>query len=457
MAIRYKKVPDDLTPITPESTDSVLLTDASNGDALSRTPYSNFIDQIKADTDAAMDVKMAELLSVNPDGTYYTKAAIDSNFVSKTDISKNLQSLGAVGFRWNPQDDTYQTYNQDALNVHLQMKRCIMDNTGAKICDLGASDSTKQADGVTDAVIDGSLGQMMVEIPKTYTGLWTDDYGHLNLWVSDRPLPGLSLHPAFNFGGDIQDYRYVGALEACLYQSSKYGSAYPAAGTAPAKNMTRTAFRDAMRDGVFGQWDWHLYDLICMLMYSEYGTFRVQELLEGHTENYGSEGNITAVGATLSLGNASGMINNGSLNTANSYRGIENPFGNIMKWVDGINVYDWVPYICDDPADIAAFGTTPPSDYHPVLDQHGNIVELPHSNNYQKRLWDGTLLPATIGGGGGSYISDYFSQASGARVVTVGGHLSSGRKAGVGCLDAPHGASAASWTIGSRSAIIGAI
>jgi hypothetical protein len=189
-------------------------------------------------------------------------------------------------------------------------------------------------------------------------------------------------------------------------------------------------------------------------MYSEYGTFRVQEQLEGHTEDSPDEANLTPVGATLSLGNASGTINNGSLNTANSYRGIENPFGNIWKWVDGINVYDWVPYICDDPADIAALGTTPPADYHPILDQHGNIVELPHSNNYQKHLWDGTLLPATIGGGDSSYISDYFYQASGARVVVVGGALYHARQAGIGYLFAYGAASGASWHIGSRSAII---
>jgi hypothetical protein len=117
-------------------------------------------------------------------------------------------------------------------------------------------------------------------------------------------------------------------------------------------------------------------------------------------------------------------------------------------------VYDWVPYICDDPADIAALGTTPPADYHPILDQHGNIVELPHSNNYQKHLWDGTLLPATIGGGDSSYISDYFYHASGARVVFVGGALYYARKAGLSGLAAQGGASSTVWHIGSRSAII---
>jgi hypothetical protein len=117
-------------------------------------------------------------------------------------------------------------------------------------------------------------------------------------------------------------------------------------------------------------------------------------------------------------------------------------------------VYDWVPYICDDPADIAALGTTPPADYHPILDQHGNIVELPHSTNYQKHLWDGTLLPATIGGGDSSYISDYFYQASGARVVTVGGVLFAARRAGIGYVAAAYDASDAYWSVGSRSAII---
>ncbi len=370
-------------------------------------------------------------------------------------LAVNLEALGAVGFRWDPRNDTYQIFNQSSLTaVHLGMKRCVMDNTGTKVYNLGASDSTKQEDGTTAATIDGTNGQVMVEIPKCYTGVWTDDYGYVNVWASDIPLPGLSLHPAFDFGGDIQSYRYVGAFEACLYQSTKYGSCYPAASTAPANNLTRTQFRTNMADGVFGQWDYHLVDLIRILAYTEYGTFRVQEQLEGHTEDSSAEANLTAVGDTLSLGNASGTINNGTLNTSMSYRGIENLFGNIWTWVDGINVYDWVPYICDDPANIAALGSTPPANYHQILDQHGNAIEFPHSNNYQKYLWDGTLLPSSIGGGSSSYISDYFYQASGARVVGFGGTLNYERAAGPGYWNASNSASGTYWYIGSRSAII---
>jgi hypothetical protein len=81
-------------------------------------------------------------------------------------------------------------------------------------------------------------------------------------------------------------------------------------------------------------------------------------------------------------------------------------------------------------------------------------VELPHTSAYQKHLWDGTLLPATIGGGDSSYISDYFYQRSGARVVFVGGALHYARRAGIGCLFVNGYASSANWYLGSRSAII---
>jgi hypothetical protein len=438
------KFPTDVTEIDAiEDGDWLLVADASDNDATRKVQLP--------------DAKLAGITpseSAEPGGI---PVADSSGHISMgwLPLKTNLENLGAVGFRWDPLADTYQTFNLSSLtDCHLNMKRCIMDNTGTKVYNLGATDSTKQEDGVTDATLDGSIGQIMTEIPKTYYALFTDNYGYVNLFTSDTPLPEMSLHPAFNWGGTIKDNVYIGSLEACLYQSTKYGSAYPSAATPPANVLTRTQFRTNMADGVFGQWHWNQYDLLRLLMYSEYGTFRVQEQLEGHTEDSSDEANLTPVGATLSLGNASGTINNGSLNTANSYRGIENPFGNIWKWVDGINVYDWVPYICDDPADIAALGTTPPADYHPILDQHGNIVELPHSNNYQKHLWDGTLLPATIGGGDSSYISDYFYQASGARVVKVGGYLDRARKAGIGCLYVYRDASSASWYLGSRSAII---
>ena len=76
-----------------------------------------------------------------------------------------------------------------------------------------------------------------------------------------------------------------------------------------------------------------------ILMLIEYATFNTQAAIgAGNVYKASGEGNESEItGATVSLGNKSGAVVNDNGIQIVSYRGEENPWGNIWKWVDGLN------------------------------------------------------------------------------------------------------------------------
>lgn len=77
-----------------------------------------------------------------------------------------------------------------------------------------------------------------------------------------------------------------------------------------------------------------------ILMLIEYATFNTQAAIGNGAvfkTDDGTSNMAENTGATVSLGNKSGAVINDNGIQIVSYRGEENPWGNIWKWVDGIN------------------------------------------------------------------------------------------------------------------------
>jgi hypothetical protein len=125
-------------------------------------------------------------------------------------------------------------------------------------------------------------------------------------------------------------------------------------------------------------------------------------------------------------------VDNGanSLGSYMSYRGIENFFGHLWKFVDGINIGGaTIPqdnnkvHVCNKDTDFADDTWTNYTDLSVVLSQ---------SNGWQLALEQTSrgFLPASVGGGGTTYITDYYYQNSGWRVAWLGGYANYGSSAG---------------------------
>ena len=127
-----------------------------------------------------------------------------------------------------------------------------------------------------------------------------------------------------------------------------------------------------------------------------------------------------------------------------TYRGIENLYGHIWKFTDGINIYSQMPFVSNDQT---TFG-----DDKKFAGYFRIGITLPASDGYQSTLANNKygFLPSAATGGAATYITDYYYQSTGWRVVESGGGLNYGARAGVAYLYAADASSAAAVYLGSR-------
>lgn len=140
------------------------------------------------------------------------------------------------------------------------------------------------------------------------------------------------------------------------------------------------------------------------------------------------------------------------------YRGIENPFGHIWKWADGINIKINPTsenggnnlsevYICNYPESFTD------SSY----DNYIYIGNEARTEAYVKKIIFGEygdIIPIEVGGSSSTYFCDYhytnIPSSVSLRGLLCGGHSSSGSAAGFGSLSSSSAPSAASLHYGSR-------
>lgn len=131
------------------------------------------------------------------------------------------------------------------------------------------------------------------------------------------------------------------------------------------------------------------------------------------------------------------------------YRGIENPFGNVYQFIDGINIKDYVAYICYDPEHYAVDKFN--DRYNAVGYTNANT-----SDKYATKLGydeNNPLISLTTEANGGSNTTnmcDYYYCNSGNRIALVGGGFNNTAYAGLWFWALSNASSVAYYGIGSR-------
>lgn len=307
---------------------------------------------------ATIDVQTLESVNIVSDFGYFSQVAVAAN-------------LG-----YNQTTDTY-TPNSIGLttnvtDIHLGMRRCVIDNSGQLEYYLDQNNSLiKEDGGLADLQNSGGGLQVMVEIPKFYYRTYVQS--GVQYWsISDKPLSGYALHPAFFLDKNVREKRYVGAYQASVY-SPFFGYIGPdnrddntgnvnlgadrlasVSGVYPYIGLTRGEFRTlAQNIGSYRLMDWMLYNAIQILYLVEYGTLNSQAVLgAGNSDviiggvTYPPSSNLqtdsphSASGKSNYLGNASTDATSGASSSTRdtafmSYRGIENIIGNGDEFLDG--------------------------------------------------------------------------------------------------------------------------
>lgn len=147
------------------------------------------------------------------------------------------------------------------------------------------------------------------------------------------------------------------------------------------------------------------------------------------------------------LGMLSGCLSNDGCHAV-IYRGIENIFGNMYHFVDGMNIKDYVAYICDDPTQYASDKFVAP--YKAV-----GYTNLQTKDVYPNRLgYDENnplvSLPIEANGSSGTGTCDYYYCATGNKIALVGGSFYNGLVAGLFYWNLDSTSTNSLWNFGAR-------
>ena len=284
------------------------------------------------------------------------------------------------------------------LTAH-DFRRCLVQNRQV-VKYLNSTDSSKDEDGNPvnldgsegDVMVEiQPVYFKVVQVGKDSSGLPIED------WIISRlPFPGSVLHPYFHVGRtsltDNTPYvQYLGAFESVLCDST--GTPYDVAddaqspkpyatgdccrsvkGYKPATNISLDHFRDAHNVANLDNMNFLAMRFIALMMFVEYRDLNSQEDRTVNDANFGCAGNRSdgfvwynadfnykftrKTGRADNFGNKSGEVkydpdidqpslpdnfissNGGNTNNKKvvgfTYRGIENPFGHIFKYMDGV-------------------------------------------------------------------------------------------------------------------------
>lgn len=337
------------------------------------------------------------------------------------------------------------------LPIQSRMKGCLLDDDGNVVEYLDPADWTGQTR-------DGSRGQVMVEIPLHYRKFETDGTKR-RVRLSELPLAGYTQVPKM----------YVSAYEAALDRSNSklasvvndteqyrggnnnanYDGTYRTFLGRPATSISRTNFRKFARNRKSGstQWNCMTYDLqktLYWLFAVEYATLNSQaaynaELTsEGYRQgglgdgvttwngtdwsNFNGYNPFVPCGHTDSLGNGTGVVEYTASNDDETspitktfkvprYRGVENPFGHIWQWTDGINVRI-SPTTANGGDDLSkVFVCSDPSKFSDTsYDGYSHVGNEARAEGYVKEVIfgeGGEIMPKAVGGGSTTYFCDY--------------------------------------------------
>ena len=396
---------------------------------------------------------------------------------------------------------------QKSLPIQSLMRRCLLLDDGTVNYYLDANNSSLKEDG-TPGNLDGSDGQVMVEIPAHYRKFESED-NIQRVKISRYPISGFHrVEKAYRSAYEATVQRSTQKLSSVVNTTADYrGGAnhhsfdgtYKSMLGMPATAISLTNFRKYARNrGTYGKnnagWNCDVYEIqkTCYWLYViEYANrdsqlpfdasltpegFKLGGLSAGATTLSSSKWSalngyypFIPCGTTNPLGNNTGIVeftmpdeyDPGVVFKVNvpSYRGIENPFGHTWSWTDGCKCtiqrneagVESVFYVSDDPG---GFQDT-------NFEGYESRGLLPKDSGYVKDIMiaTGENMPSVVGGGSTVYFCDYFytsipASGTSERGVLFGGSADGGAYAGLACACANGAPSYTLAAVGSRLCFI---
>lgn len=282
-------------------------------------------------------------------------------------------------------------------------------------------------------------GNELVAIPKYWLKV---SHAPFKVQIANGPVPGYQVSPAHRDREDgygERDVVYIGRYEC----NSSYKSVSK---QAPKVSANIATFRTSIHNlgAEYWQADFALQLTWWFLYIVEFADWDGQTAI-----GKGNVGRMAIIntGATDSMTYHTGRAAGTDGQTAVQYRNIENPWGNVREWRDGIIFSD---------ANISTYNN--PANFSNSYNGTGAVVRSNkrHTASDWIKAWGydtndpSFIYPSAGGGSETTFVPDYCSYITGVRALFVGGYWSYGTNAGPFCLNGSNAPTSSSASLGSR-------
>jgi len=381
-------------------------------------------------------------------------------------------------------------------NIHDKMRGCLLLDNGTVNYYLDAEDWTKKADG-SASTLTGADGMVMVEIPKFYVKNGSSG----DIWkplISPVALDNdYEVHPAFIKDGAEVPYRYYSAYDCAAIsgstvietdnnnnQSDRVNTGtdklISVSGVYPMAGLRRSEFRllAANRGSGWRMGDFALWSAVNLLLIveaqtldsqTEYGVGNTRHTTWPEGGTFADNNRTVQSGAGNSIGNGSGGLATGTINTSNNgdfvkYRGIENFWGNVNNWTDGIVLYSEgdtagnkvFAYWNNNTSQFADVANADPSTSIPtgysLLGEIANTLNVNRTSSQFSINTPWALQYTDFSTTGSHGTTDLYRTSSGWRVLRVSGNATNAAVAGAFTFDGGNDSNFRFRNIGARLA-----
>lgn len=293
--------------------------------------------------------------------------------------------------------------------------------------------------GMERVTIDGNE---MVKIPKFWVKV-TNTSNSFKVQIADAAADGFEVSPMHSNRGDgrgERDFAYVSRYTV----NSAYKSV---SGANSAVNMTRAAARSSIAALGANYWQYDYLTLLTIyyLYLVEFANWDSQSIIgRGYADGNPSQATTGRTDSMIYHTGTSGSSRNA--NAPVQYRWIENLWGNIHQWVDGITFNSADVWIQKNPsafADTASGIKLTAARYTTNSEYITNYASDDNHSEY--------IVPSAGGGTESTYIPDKEWYSTGIGVLVVGGDWDYGSVAGLFCFFGGLSASYSNSYIGARS------
>lgn len=335
-----------------------------------------------------------KMVVVGQDGNIISSAITEQALIEALIKSGDYDAQNAVGLQIDYENRSFLRVQESAeYNAGADFNQYSMYG-GRMRCNVADNGQITAWYGDSAYKEDGTNGQVMIYQPKFYYSrvpMKTENISNgvvirkETIIISPTAQTGFKLHPLFKRpDGTELNYVLISAYEGSAESDDNDSSSInfnttklsSVAGVKPISGVNKqfnlaNAEKMAQNRGA----NWHITNMAVesaqqMLQLVEYGTLNGQEALENgisYITNNTTKNCASLTGSTSNLGNTTGAAattrneTNGTYTDyseagkrAISYRGFENPWGNIWRMIAGVNIVGGgaqgggIPYICDN-------------------------------------------------------------------------------------------------------------